>query len=48
MKFGWCMVHPGTPHVNCRRKFTSSQTGKTYVCDCPCHLENDKALKELI
>ena len=23
-------------------------TGKTYVCGCPCHAANDKALKELI
>ena len=45
---GWCMVWGTTPHVNCRRSFKSTQTGKTYVCPCKCHIENDKALEELI
>lgn len=43
-KFGWCLEP--LPHQNCRRSFKSN--GKTYVCDCPCHLENDKLLEELI
>jgi len=48
VKFGWCLVVEGTPHVGCIRKFRSSMNGKTYECECPCHTVNDKALEELI
>ena len=46
-KFGWCLGMP-RPHLNCRYQYVSSVTGKTITCDCPCHTENEKALKELI
>lgn len=45
-KFGWCLVWGDTPHTDCPRKIQSM--GRWYECSCPCHLENDKALEELI
>lgn len=53
--FGWCLVgmSMGTTaskeqHEACRKAFKSAGTGKTYVCQCSCHIKSRADLEELI
>lgn len=44
-KLGWCLVWGATPHI-CPGRIKSM--GKIILCRCPCHIEKQKALEELI